>query len=146
MQAFLWRHLVPREQLLMRPQWSYCQQPATRINTDPAILAAGTSLTLTYQLAGWLIGTDPNLRLIDPPAGISLDSFSITDKKLSCTLRADDTCTAGATNLLVGLWSDTPVTKKTPRKRRKGQVLIGYLPALPIQIKSHQSDINANTR
>lgn len=143
MQAFLWRHLVPAEELLLvtTKRWNPVP-PLVRSQARPVQLAAGASQpVLLRSERPFRINTSDgySLTLDTPPAGVSLveTATRISPREWHFTLLyTPPESTAKVPppqNLIIQIIREyTPPPREgrpTPTRRREP---IGYLPAIPV--------------
>ena len=138
MQAFLYRHLVPAQEILVavtKQRWS---APAMRIAEDGAIrIPVGGSKRVRVKAWNSRAIKGIMLELNDPPEGLSLDDVSVVSDGLEFRLHADkDAVKSGfADNLIVEAFREsTPKTKDGKPAGAKRRYSIGFLPAIPIEI------------
>ena len=143
MQAFLWRHLMPTQELPLILQKKWCPIPETRRDSKtPIILTPGGRVTVHLDLPRTFKPKEDwsfLLKLSEPPPGISIDqkTTKIGQNEWTFDLVADakDTPSALRANLIVQVVREfTPVRKDGTKLKRK-QIPIGYLPAIPMQIQ-----------
>jgi hypothetical protein len=138
MQAFLYRHLVPRQELLVTVQKSKWRVSPIRLASGvPVRIPAGGSARVRVKIQRSPSLKEMQLELTEPPEGITLHDVTVLHGGLTFQLKADkDEMQNGFTdNLIVEAFREfTPKQqegKPTPQKRR---VSMGVLPAIPIEI------------
>jgi hypothetical protein len=137
MQAFLYRHLVPSQELLAtvagpkRPgrPIEMASSDAVRVIQDGA-----TEVKITAQ--GYPGLADVRLQLNEPPKGIALDGVTADKGSLAFTLKADGAVAkAGfADNLIIEAFTERDQPGKNGAAGQKQRVRVGVLPAIPIEI------------
>ncbi len=139
MQAFLYRHLVPSEELMVNVQKKKWSAPRVKLIGDsPVPVPAGGSVEVTLKVVGkrW-IPKKMTLALKHGPDGISLEKTTVAGRKVTFVLKADkDAMEKGfRDNLIVEAFNEyTPKPKKGTKSTQKKRNPIGFMPAIPIQI------------
>ncbi len=138
MQAFLYRHLVPAEELMVAVNKVKWPAPAFELAGDrPVWLWAGGSNRILIKTLKqkWL--EQVQLELNQPPAGVTIKDVKVVPEGLEIQLNADkDTAqTDFAGNLIVEVFSE-PIPKKQKGKSNqpKKRYSVGFLPAIPVEI------------
>ncbi|MHC4682466.1 MAG: hypothetical protein ACYTEK_27740, partial [Planctomycetota bacterium] len=139
MQAFLYRHLVPAQALMVFVQKARWGAPPVELAANgPIRIPAGGSAAVQLRAAGRRANfKDVQLELNEPPEGLTLRDVNIVPKGLEFRLEADkDLIQSGfAGNLIVEAFRESVVRQKggkpTKQKRRYS---IGVFPAIPVQI------------
>jgi hypothetical protein len=138
MQAFLYRHLAPSQELMVAVM-------STRFRTPPIELAAsgpvripvgGTAQVRIKTPRGPML-QNMRLELSDPPKGLTLQDVTAVPDGLEFVLKADgDAAKAGfADNLIVEAFTETAGGQKGGKAATQRQrVSLGVLPAIPIEI------------
>jgi hypothetical protein len=133
MQAFLYRHLVPSQQLIVAPmniRWP--APPFEYIGDSPLKITPGKTTQLIYKIAKRQIYKQMKFELSRPPAGLTLQDVNITDNNLILTLKADENIKRPFTdNLVVEI--STEITLKQAKKTQA--VSMGVLPAIRFTIE-----------
>lgn len=135
MQAFLWRHLVPAEQMVvMMAGWKRGRLAPTMLGEDVLRLSPGSQAVAQFKGAWLPKDTRLKLSLSDPPAGVTMKSMKLADGKLTVTLAADKEVKVGqAGNLIVDAFLET-VGKNKEGKNRHWIRSAGSLRAIPFVI------------
>ena len=138
MQAFLYRHLVPAQELLVFVQKVKWGMPLVELaGESPVRIPAGGSAQAQLRAGKRMSFKDVQLQLNQPPEGLSLGETIASPDGLSIELKADkDLVKASfADNLIIEAFRETVVRAKdgTPTKEKR-RSSIGFLPAIPIQI------------
>lgn len=138
MQAFLYRHLVPAQEMLVFVQKARWGVPAVELASGaPVRIPAGGSAQVHFR-AGKRAGfNDVQFQLSQPPEGLSLGETTIAPNGLTFQVKADkDLVKAGfADNLIIEAFRETFVRAKdgTPTNQKRRASIV-FLPAVPIQI------------
>ena len=139
MQAFLYRHLVPSQELRVAVRPVRWRTPPVEVAGDlpVQIPAGGTARVRIKGLKGRQL-RDIKLALKDPPAGVTLQDVSVALRGLAFRLKVEKGAlpVGYADNLIVEIYRES-----VPRGRRGGKAssrkqrfTIGILPALPIVV------------
>ena len=139
MQAFLYRHLVPSQQLLVavkKIKWPI--PPVELIGTSPIQIPAGGSTEIRFKTPKRPAALkEMDLALHEPPEGITLHDVKVVPKGLTCTLKADkDVIQNGfKENIIIEAFREFfPKQKDGKPANKKRRVPIGFFPAVPIEI------------
>lgn len=152
MQAFLWRFLVPRQELLVavtgpRPVptvWRPLVPGVELANASPVRIPLGG--TAQVQIEAPQILPDPGqtslaairFRLSNRPRGVTLRDATVGPTGVALTLKADpNTALAGDAAHVIVEASVEPVVgdgSAPSAKERKSRVLLGVLPAIPFEV------------
>ncbi|MCC6694763.1 MAG: PPC domain-containing protein [Candidatus Hydrogenedentes bacterium] len=138
MQAFLYRHLAPSQQLLATVEKSKFRVPPVRLASGETVrIALGGSAEVQVSVPKSPLLASVQLELRDPPAGLSLDGVTPVQGGLAFHIRADAAAAkAGLVdNLIVEAFGEPPADAKEgkgPSAKRRPS--LGYLPAIPIEI------------
>ncbi len=135
MQAFLWRHLVPSEQMLVQmigPR-RMVSSPQ-RVGDGELRLPVGGKAVLRFKSRIPARVGAPQLHLSEPPTGLSLGPVEVTDDQIVATVIANDEAKVGqAGNLIVELQLER-TWKNQQGKQQKRLRPLGALPAIPYRI------------
>ena len=139
MQAFLWRHLAPSQQLMVAVMgFGRFAAPVPVAGDGPVRLPAGGSATVKINAPGRGAAlANLKLELSEPPEGISIQQSKVVPGGMTFTLKATEGAPeAGyADNLIVAMAMEVERKgkdgKPTGKKRR---VPLGVLPAIPFEI------------
>ncbi len=138
MQAFLYRHLVPAQEMLVFVQKAKWGVPSAVLAGEaPVRIPAGGSTQVQLRAGKRASFKDIQLQLNEPPEGLTLGETVAVPGGISIQLKADkNRVRAGfVDNLIIEAFRETAVRQKdgtpTNQKRRSS---IGLLPAVPIQI------------
>ena len=137
MQAFLYRHLLPAQEVMVavtKQKWS--SPPMEITGAMPVRIPAGGSKRVVIKT--WKSRTlkDMLLTLNDPPDGLALSNVTVVPEGLAFRLEAEkDAVTIGTTeNLIVEAFREYTQKAKTGQAARKRRTSMGFLPAIPIEI------------
>jgi hypothetical protein len=141
MQAFLYRHLAPAEELLLAVEKSKWGAPSVKVEGPvPVPLKPGSSteIHLKTPARSWIQGID--MVLNDPPKGIAISQSRIVPDGLAftVTVEAEGVEPGSAGNLIVnafGIIEAKPAKEgekpAVPATRRTD---LGFLPAIPFEV------------
>ncbi len=138
MQAFLWRHLVPAQELRVSNHWKWqrlrapkgaLSTPLSMSNEQDTVLLLDVLHQSTNSLQ-----TTYECKLEQGPDGWSVEDTSIVDGKLQLTFVCDEDSepVTAEGNLIVSLTITPPVTEKNKKPKAQWQ---GVLPAIPYVIE-----------
>ncbi len=140
MQAFLYRHLVPAQELMVTARGR--RLPAVgmaAVGGTPVHIPPGGSAEVQVRMPPRLLERGLELRLSEPPAGVTLAEVQPGPGRVQLVLRADlEAAQPGTTdNLIVEAFMELP---RGPREPSQGprRVSAGCLPAIPIVIDDPQ--------
>ena len=136
MQAFLYRHLVPAEDLMFLAQKSrWDSAPFDIINKCPVQIPVGDKVKIIVKTWGWMLERKFHLELVDPPAGITLENVTVENKKLVFWIKADKDIIK--TSLSGNLIIDTSIEDKPKDGQSPDKVKIspaGLMPAIEFDV------------
>lgn len=148
MQAFLYRHLAPSQDLLVDvPKTRFALPPFTV--QGPVRVPEGGSVEVQLRTMRYPKLADLRLELSDPPAGLTMGEATVVPEGLAFQLKVDPgskTLQAGfADNLIVEVFTDLtgrqgagqPAAGQAPPARAGAQrqrVSLGVLPAIPFEV------------
>jgi hypothetical protein len=140
MQAFLWRHLVPAQALVVATRRGGFGGQTIRLDEAPLHLAAGGTAEGRLN-----IPPVPRLRKLelaasDPPEGISVENIHFDETGLAFELRAEEGLPHGTEgNVILEAFMDVDVKDKegepTGQTRR---MPLGVMPAVPFEVVSRE--------
>ena len=138
MQAFLYRHLVPAQELLVLVQNVRWRGPSIELaGAVPVPIPAGGSARVLVKTRRSPMLREMQLELNEPPEGVTLGDVTVVPEGLVFQLRADeDTVQSGlADNLIVEAFRESVVRQRDgkPTNQRR-RVSMGFFPAIPIEI------------
>jgi len=138
MQAFLYRHLVPAQELSVSVLGRGMQRGSPRILSDmPIRIPVGGTARVTIGAAGNGFADRFQLELSEPPEGVSIRNVSSSRDGAEIELVADATKTKpGLTgNLIVSTFASRPAQAgKVKGQGNARRVPAGTLPAIPFEI------------
>jgi len=138
MQAFLYRHLVPSQELLVAVQKSRWRVPTMELAGDvPVRIPAGGTARVLMKTRRTAAIREVELELNEPPEGVSLQGLTVVPAGLAFQLKADkDAMQPGfADNLIVEAFREiTPKQKDGKPANQKRRISMGVFPAIPIEI------------
>ncbi|NLH73552.1 MAG: hypothetical protein GX456_10910 [Verrucomicrobia bacterium] len=136
MQAFAYHHLVPAQELKVAVIGRQAMRlPSLRLSSEPVRIAPGGTTRTRFDLGSRNPGGRFELELDDPPEGVELASFAISDGTAEVSLKCDGskTKTDLKGNLIfkvVSVGGQGTRSGQTAQRRSP----IGYLPAVPFEI------------
>ncbi|MBN2447170.1 MAG: PPC domain-containing protein [Phycisphaerae bacterium] len=138
MQAFLYRHLVPSQEMVVLIRGGRMARGALTLDSaTPVRIPAGGETEVRVRMprvAGLL---DLELELDDPPAGVTLADVAIVPGEIAFKLKADhDAIKASlADNLIVEAFMEIARRDRDGKTTgEKQRVSVGVLPAIPIEV------------
>jgi hypothetical protein len=148
MQAFLWRHLVPSQELLVSVTGRGFSLPLQILEENPVLIPAGCMTQVRVGVTGWGrrgrgrargTGTPVQIELSDPPPGVSIHEVSRSRNELLITVLADAAKSQAGTqgNLIFQVFAvpqARPRSGNAPPRRPARRRLLGLLPAVPFEI------------
>jgi len=139
MQAFLYRHLVPSQQLLFAVQktkWSI--PPIELTNNSPIYISSGNSVQVEFKTAHKNFFNGVELKIGDPPKGLTMHDVKTGPGTVSFTLKADENLKKNGFegNIIIEAFKKSRPKKNAKNKAAKKitRYSIGYLPAVPLEI------------
>lgn len=141
MQAFLYRHLAPAEELVLAVEKSKWGAPSVEIKGPvPVPLKPGSSTEVHLKTPprSWIQGID--MVLNDPPKGIAISRSRIVPDGLAftVTVEADGVEPGAAGNLIVnafGIIEAKPAKEgEKPAAPATRRTDLGFLPAIPFEV------------
>ena len=140
MQAFLYRHLVPSQELLTsvkKVKWSF---PLVElIGTPPIQIPLGGSTEIRFKTRRRpAVLKEMDLVLHEAPEGITIHDVKAIPQGLACTLRADKEKikTGFADNLIIEAFREFfPKNKDGTTAKKKRRTTMGFFPAVPIEVE-----------
>jgi len=143
MQAFLYRHLVPAQNLLISVQKGRSGLPPTNVAADgPIRIPVGGSASVLIKMPTRPILEEIRLELRESPAGLTLDQVAIVPQGLSLQLKMDrgGSFKGLRDNIIVEAFREyIPKDKDGIPLNRKRRYSLGVLPAIPIEIVASSS-------
>ncbi|MEX0774742.1 MAG: PPC domain-containing protein [Phycisphaeraceae bacterium] len=139
MQAFLWRHLAPAQQMLAAVVGPARAGAAPlRVGDGPVRVPIGGTATVQFRGRFPSGVSDVQLHAQEPPPGVSLSNGKIEGEQLTFTVTAgNDATLGGADNLIIELSADASWKDKEGKAHMRRRQL-GMLRAVPITIVEHK--------
>lgn len=138
MQAFLYRHLVPSQELMVQVTGKKPIGPPVELANRALVrVPAGSTAEVRIKTPRRPMLQDIELELREPPEGITLQDVTVVPEGLAFLLKADgDTAQVGlADNLIVEAFAETTGRKRGDKARKqKRRVSLGVLPAISFEI------------
>ena len=136
MQAFIYRHMVPSQELMVAAGYNKRRSPTVELVGDERVrIPAGGTATVRLKIPQ----KPPNIRLelSEPPTGLTLQDVNIAPGIMTFTLKADGS--AVKAGLMDNLIVDFSTEKESnspgnPGKPQKQRVYMGVLPAIPFEV------------
>ena len=138
MQAFLYRHLVPSQELLVAVKKSKWPVPPTELAGRGLVrIPAGGTAQVRIKTPQRKVLRDIQLELNEPPEGVTLHDVTVVPEGLAFRLKADkDAMKSGfADNLIIEAFAKRVRRDQGGKTSKKKQrVSLGVLPAIPFEI------------
>ncbi len=138
MQAFLYRHLVPSQKLMVSAKQVRWPTPRVELVVrSPVRLPVDGSAQVRVKTRKRRVLKEIQLELDHPPDGVTLHDVAVVPGGLAFRLKADkDTVKDSLTdNLIVEAYREvTPKNKRGKAAKKKNRVSMGFFPAIPIEI------------
>jgi hypothetical protein len=138
MQAFLYRHLVPSQQLMAVPIKSGRPvPPIERLGSSVIKILTGGTTQITFKISNRPIYNKLKFELSQPPEGLTLQDVNVAPEGLVLRLKADKKMKSGfKDNIIIEASTEfTPKQNNGKSKNQKQVVSMGVLPATPIEIE-----------
>lgn len=140
MQAFLWRHLAPCQELSVSvPKMRWPTVTAKLADSGPIKVPMGgtadVKLTVPTNMGSM---SNVSLTLVEPPTGVSVKNVKTTRGQVTFQVKADADAieSAFSDNLIIEAFANVPVGKTGKAAKQKRRVSLGTLPAIPVEIAS----------
>ena len=138
MQAFAYHHLVPADELRL----TVAPRGGTRVSShllssEPVKIPAGGKTQVRVAISpGYIRFEKLRLELSDPPEGITLSDFSVTQAETQFVLHADSNKIKPGMrgNLIVEVSGERVVPANAPNAGARRRLSIGMLPAIVFEI------------
>jgi hypothetical protein len=138
MQAFLYRHLVPAQKLLVSVQGSRWGMPTTELmGRSPIRIPVGGSAEVRIKTRKSSVLKEMRLSLDDPPEGVTLHDVAVVPEGLAFRLKAEKGKVEPGLgdNLIVEVAREyIPKGKDGKPSGKKRRYSMGTLPVIPIEI------------
>jgi len=142
MQAFLYRHLAPSQELMVAITGPKRGGSAIELDgRDPIRIPEGGTAEVRIKAPKRSMLSRLQLELSEPPEGVTLQNVSVVPGGLALVLKSDDDAAkAGfADNLIVEVFAEFAGRKQggdAPKQKRR--IFLGVLPAIPFEIVQRQ--------
>lgn len=136
MQAFLPRHLVPSQQLLIAVKPTGLRGQIWRKNPGkPLLVSKNERIPITFNVPGRPKTGKLSFELNEAPEGIIIEDIKLTPKALSFYIAAKKGIPDPGymDNLIVNISLERPVGRKS-KNQKKETIVIGTLPAIPFKV------------
>ncbi len=138
MQAFLYRHLVPSQELLVAVSKSRWRVPLIELaENGPVRIRAGETAQVRLKTRKRPALNQMQLELRDPPEGLTLHNVTVVPEGLAFRLKADkDAMQSGFEgNVIVEAFTQYVQKGRNGKPtRQKRRASAGFLPAIPIKV------------
>jgi hypothetical protein len=138
MQAFLYRHLVPAQELLVFVQKARWRAPLVEwVDDGPIRIPSGGSARVVIRIGRSPTLQETQLELKDPPEGLTLHDVTVVPGGLAFRLKAERDVWHGGfeDNLIVEAFREvTPKQQNGKPAAQKRRYSMGVFPAIPIEI------------
>ncbi len=138
MQAFLYRHLVPAQELLVavrKVRWK--TPPVQIVGSIPVRLTAGFNNQIRIKTQRGKVLNEICLELNDPPKGVTLGDLTVLPNGLAFEVKVDKIAIEKSftDNLIVEVFREwTPQAKDGQPAPTKQRTSLGVFPAIPIEV------------
>ena len=138
MQAFLWRHLVPADKLMLTSIPRKWARPPAYLKTDEVTIPlSGESMVVRFRTGANYKPKDKiELELTDAPEGISISRVSTVAGGVDVTLMGDpEKLTPGLKgNLIMTAFTQRAIYQKGKPTGKKRRSPLGLVPAVPFTV------------
>lgn len=138
MQAFLYRHLVPSQQLMVAVRGpNRPGPPVTLASSEPVRIPAGGTSEVRVRAPKTPMLRKVKLELSEPPKGVTLQKVTVVPEGLALAIKADaDAAKVGlAGNLIVEVSAEVANQRQGGKRAQKNnRASLGVLPAIPFEI------------
>ena len=138
MQAFIYRHLVPAEELQVAVIGTPRSSAVELLRSAPVRIPMGGTASVPVRVPGRSFFGTYQFELSDPPDGITIENVSLDRSKSEIVLKCDaKTAKPGLTgNLIVSVYAAKTGedSGKGKEQRKKRRILMGTLPAIPFEV------------
>ena len=138
MQAFLWRHLVPVEELMLNGVPRKWARPPVRLTSGtPVMVRSGDTTAISFRIKSKRMKSDLEFELSSAPEGVTLGNVTPVKGGVDITLIGDQEklIPGQKGNLLLSAFMQQPIRGKDKKPTGKTRrVLYGLLPAVPFEI------------
>jgi hypothetical protein len=141
MQAFLYRHLVPSQELVVAVKKAKWRQPTVKLDgPSPVRVPLGGTARVQIKTRRGKTLKEMRLELKDAPEGLTLHDLTVLPDGLAFLLRADPALMAKdfADNLIVEAFREyTPKAKDGQPAQKKRRYSMGIMPAIPVEVVAY---------
>ncbi|MHC5037593.1 MAG: hypothetical protein ACYTHM_09790 [Planctomycetota bacterium] len=137
MQAFLWRHLVPAQELIVALVGRGGRGLVNRMGEGPVQIPLGGSARVLVKIPRLPNPEKIELKLNEAPKGITLTDVKILPDRAVFNLRADEKATqvGFGDNLIVDAFTEvTYQSRRDKKKKVTRRIWIGVFPAIPVRV------------
>lgn len=137
MQAFLWRHLVPSQDLVAFITKARARTPIVGLaSSGPIKVPKGGIAQVTVKTPKPPAQKNFDLKLREAPEGLTIQDVHIVKDGLAFQLKADEEKaeTGLSSNLIVEAFGTTSWKDKQTQQQRTRRVSFGVLPAIPFEV------------
>lgn len=136
MQAFLYRHLVPSQQIIAAPLNVRFPAPSFKQTFSvPLKIKPGQPSEIIYKISNRPIYKQMKFQLCNPPACVTIQDVNITSETLKIKIAADENLKPLTDNLIIEISMEDQQSKGKNKNQKQTQ-FIGVLPAIPFIIES----------
>ena len=138
MQAFLYRHLVPSQKLMVavrKVKWP--TPPVELISNSPVRIPVGGAAEVRVKTRKRKVLQEMQLELIAPPEGVTIGDVSVVREGIAFQIKTDkEVMKSGFSgNLIIEAFREVERKNKAGRPTgQKRRVSMGFFPAIPIEI------------
>ncbi|MBN1343601.1 MAG: PPC domain-containing protein [Phycisphaerae bacterium] len=138
MQAFLYRHLVPSQELMVVVRGQGRRGPPVELaGSGPIRVPQGGATQVRIRAPKHPMLRNVQLELNDPPDGMSLQDVKVVPEGLAFALKADEKATKVglSDNLIVEVFTEMPGGQRGGKgAKQKRRVSLGVIPAIPFEV------------
>lgn len=137
MQAFLYRHLVPSQELLVAvPKVGQRMSGIKPAGQTPVQIPAGGSAEVRMKIPPRVAQGNLQLALYDPPAGLTLQDVKLKAPEISFVLKADKNLLKEGygDNLIIEAFTESLSSGTAGSSGQKQRISMGAIPAVPFEI------------
>lgn len=137
MQAFLYRHLVPSQELLVVVKQQRWRVPPVKLRDPaPVVIRPGEERQVVFNTTrGGRQKNQIKMQLLHAPEGVTLEKSEPVPRGFRLTLRAADDLTEGiADNLIIEAYTETRPKATQGKSTKTRRVSLGLFPAIPVVV------------
>ncbi|AQT67876.1 putative subtilase-type serine protease precursor [Anaerohalosphaera lusitana] len=141
MQAFLYRHLVPTQEIVAAVKKLKWKVPGVTIDAEqPLVITAGQSEEIVFKTRKRRLLNELRLDILNPPAGVSVEKVRVVDEGLACKVKcAEGDVQDFSGNLIFEMVREWRPKGKDGKPGKKRESSLGVLPAVPVEIDAKVS-------